>query len=147
VTETRRRTLTPITGEDRYEQAPARVSRLAELRRRRPQRSAPTTWQGALKQGLKRLTVMLWAATMLSLLLDKFVLTGRDPGLGFYAIGGTILTGVLASANGVGGNAYNFTRGNERERRVNSAFSYFLVGALVLVIGALIETFIPSWQL
>ena len=90
---------------------------------------------------------MLWAAAMLSLLLDKFVLTGRDPGLGFYAIGGTILTGALASANGVGGTAYNFTRGNERERRVNSAFAYFLVGALVLVTGALVETFIPSWQL
>jgi hypothetical protein len=90
---------------------------------------------------------MLWAATMIALLLDKFVLPGRDPGLGFYAVGGTILTGALASANGVGGSAYNFTRGNERERRVSSAFSYFLVGVLVLVVGALIETFIPSWQL
>ena len=84
MTETRRKALTPIAGEDHYELQPARVSRLAELRRRRAQRPAPTTWQGALKQGLKRLMVMLWTAAMLSLLLDKFVLTGRDPGLGFY---------------------------------------------------------------
>ena len=35
----------------------------------------------------------------------------------------------------------------ERERRVSYAFSYFLVGVLVLVTGGLIEAFAPSWQL
>ena len=64
MTETRRRTLTPLTGELRAAEPPTvtRPGRLATLRRSRAQRPLPTTTRGALAQGLKRLAVALWAA-------------------------------------------------------------------------------------
>ena len=148
MTETRRRTLTPLTGELRATEPPTVTGpgRLAKLRRPRAQRPLPTTTRGALAQGLKRLAVALWAAAIIALLLDKFLLPGRDPGIGFYIVG-AIVTGItLGSANGTG-SRLAYARGAERERRVNYAFSYFLVGILILVGGGLIEAFAPSWQL
>jgi hypothetical protein len=106
----------------------------------------PTTTRGAIAQGLKRLAVALWAAAVAALLLDKFVLPGRDPGVGFYIVGAIILGTTLASANGTGSRRA-YAAGAERERRVNYAFSYFLVGILVLAAGAAIEAIFPSWQL
>ncbi len=141
--------LTPMEEELRFDREPEvpRAGRLETLRRRRPERPVPTTWQGALRQGLQRLVVLLWGATIAALAIDKFVFPASDPGLGFYLVGGTILTGALASANGAGGHrGSTFASGREHERRVSAAFAYVLVGTLVLVVGALVESFAPSWQ-
>jgi hypothetical protein len=148
VTDTRRKTLTPLTGELRAAEPPTvtRPGRLSTLRRRRSQRPLPTTTLGALAQGLKRLGVALWAAAIVALLIDKYLLPGRDPGIGFYIVGAIVSGSTLASANG-GGSRLAYARGAEREQRVNYAFAYFLVGILILVIGGLIEAFAPSWQL
>ena len=93
---------------------------------------------------LRRLALVLWLAAFAALALDKWVLPYSDPGIGFYLVGGTILTGALASGNGMASIRAE-SLASDRELRINAAFAYVLVGVAVLVLGAVIEAFAPSW--
>jgi len=92
-----------------------------------------------VERGLLRLGIALGAATGIALLIDHFA--GRTAAFGFYVVGAAILAiAFFTSASPMGSRAYysTSTRG-ERERRVSMSFAYMLAGALVVVIGVLID--------
>lgn len=135
------RKLTPFESELRSEEPrpttePKRGPRSrfrAWRRRRRP----PRTLAGAIVVGLIRLGVALSVGVAGAALVVHWA--GRSWPVAFYMVGAFLLaTAVFFSAADVGRPHYYVQA--EREYRVRASFSYVLVGALLIVIGVLLES-------
>lgn len=132
----RRRSLTPLESELRVRPQPEseKPSRFERLRSR--ERRPPTTTRGAVARGLLRLAIVVGAASGLALLIDH--VSGRSTAFGFYILGAVILgIAFMTSASNMGARGA-YTQA-EREHRVTWSFSYILAGAIVVVLGVLID--------
>jgi hypothetical protein len=138
----RRRSLTPLESELRPKayREPEAPSRWERLRRR--ERRPPKTTAEAVVRGLIILGIAIGVASGIALLVDHF--TGRAASFGFYVVGAALLAiAFVTSAGGMGARPYYAAQGSraEREQRVSWSFSYILAGALVVLVGVLIDLF------
>ena len=139
LSERRRTSLTPLESELRFPTAvePDKPSAWERVRRRlRRERRPPKTVHGAVAAGLLRLGLAVGLASIAALLVDHWL--HRTTALGFYVVGGFVLSAaVLMSAGDVGTPYYYGQR--ERERRVKLSVSYVIAGLVVIAIGVAIE--------
>jgi hypothetical protein len=138
----RRRSLTPLESELRLrERAPVdrKPGPLERMRARRRDRRPPTTLRGAVARGLIRLAISTAVASGIALLVDHW--TSRGSSFGFYVVGaGLLAIAFFTSASPMGSRVYYYTStAGEREKRVSMSFAYILAGAIVIVIGVVID--------
>lgn len=104
--------------------------------RRRREKRPPTTFRAVVLQGLIRLALAVGVASGAALLVDNW--TGRNTSFGFYVVGAAVLAIAFLTSAAPMNTPYYF-RQADRERRVSMSFAYMLAGALVVLIGVLIE--------
>ena len=138
----RRRSLTPLESELSPRPQPETYAPSRFERFRRREKGPPKTTAQAVVRGLIILAVAIGAASGIALLVDHF--TGRAASFGFYVVGAALLAiAFLTSAGGMGARPYYASQGSraEREQRVSWSLSYILAGALVVLVGVLIDLF------
>ncbi len=135
----RRHSLTPLESELRPAAQPGAEAPSRFKRFRRREKRPPKTTSEAVARGVIRLGIAVGAASGIALLVDHF--TGRSTAFGFYVVGAAIFAiAFMTSTGGMGVRmSYSDVSRAERERRVNWSFAYGLAGALVIVIGVLVD--------
>jgi hypothetical protein len=139
LSERRRASLTPLESELRFpDPAPPKPpSGWQRTRRRlRRERRPPTTLHGAVAAGLLRLGFAAGLASVAALLVNHWL--HRTTALGFYVVGGFVLSAAVLMSAGDMGTPYYYGQ-NERERRVKLSVSYVIAGLAVIGIGVGIE--------
>jgi hypothetical protein len=135
----RRSSLTPLESELRFTDPapPTPPSAWQRTRRRlRRERRPPTTLHGAIAAGVLRLGLAVGLASVAALLVDHWL--HRTTALGFYVVGGFVLSAAVLMSAGDVGTPYYYGQA-ERERRVKLSISYVIAGVLVIAIGVAIE--------
>jgi hypothetical protein len=132
----RRRHLTPLESELTASQdrtVPGQRSLRERLRRKK---RPPTTWAGAVAQGLIRLGITVGVASGVAVAVNHWV--DRGTAFGFYIVGAALLAVAFGLSAADFSTPHYYGRG-ERERRVSMSFSYILAGAVVVGIGVAID--------
>jgi hypothetical protein len=139
MSERRRASLTPLESELRFPDPalPKPPSGWQRTRRRlRRERRPPTTLLGAVAAGLLRLAFAAGIASVAALLVNHWL--HRTTALGFYVVGGFVLSAAVLMSAGDVGTPYYYGQ-TERERRIKLSVSYVIAGLVVIAIGVAIE--------
>ena len=131
----RRASLTPLSGELRFDETPAareprRLRLLLRWRRR-----SPITRPAAIARGLLSLGLVLAIFGGGSVLIAR--LAGRPAHVGLY-VGGALLAASAFFTSAASDEPY-YIGAEERELRVRRGFVYALVGFCLIGIGVLLE--------
>jgi hypothetical protein len=135
----RRRSLTPLSGELR-EPVPPKPKR----RRARRERPVPTTTRQAILVGLRRFVVVLAILAATTFALGWAIAHFGDRDLRhtlsntFYIVGALCVGGAFFSSAAPIGTPYYYGVSG-RARAVSSAFVYVALGLALLVVGALLD--------
>jgi hypothetical protein len=144
----RRRTLTPLSGELRVEEAhvlgrPAPRKTLRARLRRQP-KPPPKTWAGAIARGLARftLTVVLLSGVVVAVAAGLWWLAGMDFAraltLSFLLGGVLILAGGFFSSAAPVDTDYWYDV-SDRERTISNTFVYAAIGIVLVLIGIVLD--------
>jgi hypothetical protein len=148
----RRERLTPMSGElqEMFDYQPPDPTKVEKPRRRRRERSAPTTRRAVILQGLARLALLVGgtagSVTLIAWLVARHSGRPLDEVLptAFYFAGAGV--GVLAVLGGTGvGRSYRYTGGYgaeasvPRQRAVNTSAFFGLLAAFLFGLGLALD--------